>query len=212
MGGTSLDTVVKRLYEGMFLVDSGDAASDWDGVIKSIEKVISRAEGEVISLRKWDERRLAYDVNGKGRGTYILVYFNVDPLRITSIERDVQLSEQITRVLILRTDRMSQEDIDRPTPTMAVEIAASKAAAAKEKAAEEKAAEEKAAEEKAAAEAEADLGEEAASEEDQPAEAPAGEDVAEGAQDAEAGEEVAEVAQDAESSAESSPAPDETEG
>ncbi|MCK5175732.1 MAG: 30S ribosomal protein S6 [Planctomycetes bacterium] len=201
-----MDTVVKRLYEGMFLVDSGDAASDWDGTIKSIEKVISRAEGEVVSLRKWDERRLAYDVNGKGRGTYILVYFNVDPLRITSIERDVQLSEQITRVLVLRTDRMSQEDIDRPTPAMAVEIAAEKAAAAKEKAAEEKAAEEKAAAEAAAqAEAESDSGDQAASEEDQPADAPAGEDVAEVA---EAGEEVAEVAQDA---ADSSPQPDETE-
>ncbi len=192
MGGTSLDTVVKRLYEGMFLVDSGDAASDWDGVIKSIEKVISRAEGEVVSLRKWDERRLAYDVNGKGRGTYILVYFNVDPLRITSIERDVQLSEQITRVLVLRTDRMSQEDIDRPTPAMAVEIAAAKAAEAKEKAAEEKAAAE------AAAQAEADSGDAAASEADQPAEATVV-------------EEVAEVAQDAAGAEESSPQPDETE-
>jgi ribosomal protein S6 len=182
-------------------------------VIKSIEKVISRAEGEVVSMRKWDERRLAYDVNSKGRGTYILVYFNVDPLRITSIERDVQLSEQITRVLILRTDRMSQEDIDRPTPAMAAEIAAKKAVEAREKAAEEKAAAEKAAAE-AAAQAEADSGDQAASEEDQPAEAAAGEEVAEVAQDAEAGEDVAGVAQDAEGSqdgAEASPAPDETE-
>jgi small subunit ribosomal protein S6 len=111
-----LSTAVKRLYEGLFLVDSNEAASDWQGVVGAIEKVLSRAEAEVVSLRKWEERKLCYDVKKRGRGTYILVYFNVDTSKITSIERDVQLSEQILRVMILTTDRMTQEDIDCETP------------------------------------------------------------------------------------------------
>jgi len=111
-----LETAIKRLYEGLFLIDSAKAASDWDGAIGAIEKVLSRAEAEVETLSKWDERRLAYDVKKKSRGTYILTYFNCDPLKITAIERDVQLSEDIMRVMILTTDRMSQEDIERETP------------------------------------------------------------------------------------------------
>jgi len=124
-----LSTAVKRLYEGMFLVDSNEAASDWQGVIDAIEKIFSRADAEVVSLKKWDDRRMTYQIKKKSRGTYILTYFNADPLKITSIERDVQLSEQILRVMVLTTDRMSQEDIDRATPLDLVEKAEAEAKA-----------------------------------------------------------------------------------
>ncbi len=150
-----METVVKRTYEGLFLVDSGEAAADWKQVTGAIEKILSRSESEVISLRKWDDRRLAYEINKKNRGTFILAYFDCDPGRIGSIERDVQLSENVIRVLILRTDRMTAEMMDKPTPAM-VESAAAEArvAAAEAKAAEAAAAAEaKAAEATVAAEA-----------------------------------------------------------
>jgi small subunit ribosomal protein S6 len=121
IGGISLDTVVKRLYEGLFLVDSGQAAADWDGIISAIEKALARADAEVVSINKWDERKLAYDIGSKARGTYILVYFNGDPSRIAAIERDVNLSEQIIRVMILRTEKMSKEDIGKETPVAIAE-------------------------------------------------------------------------------------------
>ena len=144
-----MDTAVKRLYEGLFLVDSGQAAADWDGVISAIEKILKRADAEVVTIKKWDERKLAYDVEGKSRGTYILVYFNGDTSRIGSIERDVQLSEKIMRVLILRTEKMSQTEIDKEVPFEIAEKRAAKAAAAMEKVQAERA---EKAEEKAQAE------------------------------------------------------------
>jgi len=117
-----LKTVVnKKLYEAMFLVDSAEAAGDWDGVNGAIRKILERAGAEIVSIRKWDERRLAYDINGKSRGTYILCYFRVDGERIREIERDVQLSERIMRVLILCAEHMSQEDIEKDTPAVLVE-------------------------------------------------------------------------------------------
>jgi small subunit ribosomal protein S6 len=154
MGDTDLETEVKRLYEGMFLVDSGLAASDWDGVIASVETVLSRADAETVSLHKWDERSLAYAVVGKGRGTYILTYFHADPGRISGIERDVQLSESLMRVLVLRTDKMGHGDIDKKTPAQKVaEAIAAAAAAAELKAKSEAAAESEVKEEAPADEA-----------------------------------------------------------
>lgn len=111
-----MNTVVKKLYEGLFLVDSGEAAADWDGINKAIGKVLARSDAEVVSIRKWDERRLAYDINGKSRGTYILTYFRGDPSKIAAIERAVQLSEQIMRILIIRTDKMSAKDMEKAPP------------------------------------------------------------------------------------------------
>jgi small subunit ribosomal protein S6 len=136
-----LNTVVKKLYEGLFLVDSGEAAADWDGINKAIEKVLARGDADVVSIKKWDERRLAYDINSKSRGTYILTYFRGDPTKVAAIERGVQLSEQIMRVLILRTDRMNKEDLEKDTPAMMAErteAVAKTEAAARAKAAEAK--------------------------------------------------------------------------
>ncbi|HEV57611.1 MAG TPA: 30S ribosomal protein S6 [Phycisphaerales bacterium] len=107
---------MKRLYEAMFLVDSSLAATEWDAVRGTIEHILTRHGGEIVSFKKWDERRLAYEIEGKSRGTYILVYFRGAADQIGAIERDVQLSERILRVLILRTDRMKAADLDKATP------------------------------------------------------------------------------------------------
>jgi len=134
-----LETAVKRLYEGMFLVDSALAAQDWQKILDEIKRIMDRAEAEVVSQKKWDERRLCYEVNKKNRGTYILTYFNCETSRIGGIERDVQLSELITRVLVLRTDKMTPGDLEKLTPLEAVAAEEAERAAAAEAAAEAKA-------------------------------------------------------------------------
>jgi small subunit ribosomal protein S6 len=107
-----LKAVVKRLYEAMFLVDSVTQA-DWDKTNTAIKKMLGKAGAEIVSIKKWDERRLAYEINGKNRGTYILCYFQADGQKIRQIERDAQLSELILRVLILGTEGRSKEDIEQ---------------------------------------------------------------------------------------------------
>jgi small subunit ribosomal protein S6 len=96
-----LKTVAAKLYEGMFLVDSALAASDWQGVINTIRSILDKAGVEIVSVKKWDERKLAYGIKGKSRGTYILAYFRADGSQVAPIERAAQISEDIIRVLIL---------------------------------------------------------------------------------------------------------------
>jgi small subunit ribosomal protein S6 len=108
-----LKTITNKLYEAMFLVDSSRATADWEAILASIRGMLEKVGAEIVSLKRWDERRLAYDVDGYSRGTYILCYFPVDGERIGEIERDVQLSEQILRVLILTAEHLSQEDLEK---------------------------------------------------------------------------------------------------
>jgi len=116
-----LETLIKKLYEAMFLVDSAQAQSDWDVVNATIKNILERAEAEIVSIKKWDERRLAYEIDGKARGTYILCYFKADGRKIGDIERDVQLSERIMRVLILCGDHLREEDVEEDTPAIRAE-------------------------------------------------------------------------------------------
>jgi len=102
----------KRLYEGMFLVDSALATADWEGTLAFVENILKRADAEVVAIRKWGERKLAYDIEHKTRGTYILAYFKAEGSRIAGIEKDVLLSEKIMRVLILGTEKRPPEMIE----------------------------------------------------------------------------------------------------
>jgi len=116
-----METVVsKKLYEAMFLVDSAQAA-DWDATIATLKDVLRRADAEIVSIRKWDDRRLAYEIGRKNRGMYILCYFRADGEKIQEIERAVQLSERIMRVLILSAEQMTAEDIEKDTPASRAE-------------------------------------------------------------------------------------------
>ncbi len=135
-----METVAKnKLYEGMFLVDSSLAGADWDGIMSAIRTILEKAGAEIDSIRKWDDRRLAYEIKGKSRGTYILSYFRVDGERIQDIEKSVRLSEKIMRVLILSAERQRPEDIEKETPATKVEMEKEKRKAAKETAKEDKA-------------------------------------------------------------------------
>lgn len=107
-----METVIKKLYEGMFLVDSAQA-QNWDAIITAIKTILERAEAEIVSMKKWDDRKLAYGIGGKTRGTYILCYFRADGERIRDIERDVHLSERIMRVLILCAETREKRDIEK---------------------------------------------------------------------------------------------------
>jgi small subunit ribosomal protein S6 len=110
-----LKTVAAKLYEGMFLVDSALAASDWQGVINKIRSILDKAGAEIVSVDKWDERKLAYGIKGKSRGTYILTYFRADGSQVGPIERAAQLSEDIMRVLILCVEDVEERYLTKTT-------------------------------------------------------------------------------------------------
>ena len=99
-------------YEAMFLFDP-TFGSSFENCEAEIRRLMERAQAEIILCRRWDERRLAYKVNGRKRGVYVLVYFKARPDKIVPLERDVQISENVLRVLVLRADGVTQEMMER---------------------------------------------------------------------------------------------------
>jgi len=102
-----------KLYEAMFLIDSAEATTDWDGVTAAIRNILEKWGAEIVSMKKWDDRRLAYEINGKSKGTYILCYFKAEGGKLRNIEKDFNLSERIMRVLILCAEQRQTEDTER---------------------------------------------------------------------------------------------------
>ena len=99
----------------MFLVDTAQATSNWEGVLSEIDTLFTRAKVEVIGVHKWEENRLCYEIKKCKRGTYVLSYFHALPDAIQGLERDIQISEMILRVLVLRADHVTPEEMANPT-------------------------------------------------------------------------------------------------
>lgn len=94
-----------RTYEGMFLLDSTQAAQDWENLRKQIVAMLERRGAAILSAKKWAERKLAYEIKGHKRGTYFLAYFNMEPQYVKILREDFQLSEFILRSLVLVHDK-----------------------------------------------------------------------------------------------------------
>jgi small subunit ribosomal protein S6 len=92
----------------MFLFDNA-AVHEWSDMEAEVRRLFERIEAEPLVCVKFDERKLAYEIKGRKRGTYVLTYFDAGPQRITDLERDAQLSELILRVLVLRADKLTEE-------------------------------------------------------------------------------------------------------
>jgi small subunit ribosomal protein S6 len=88
-----------RLYESMFLVSNTRAKEGLDDVIAELTDLVSRAGGEVVNCGKWEERKLAYAIDGQRRGTYILCHWNGPPGAPAKVERQSRLSPLVLRVL-----------------------------------------------------------------------------------------------------------------
>ncbi len=96
--------MAENFYEGMFILDSSRYAQDAGGVSGQVSAMIEAAGGEVLVSRLWEERRLAYPIDGHRKGTYWLSYFKLDGAKIAELERKCQLSQTIIRVLFLKVD------------------------------------------------------------------------------------------------------------
>ncbi len=101
-----------KSYEAMFLMDPA-AASDWAAAEAEVRRILQRADAKVLGLKKWDERKLAYPIKRNKRGVYGLCFFEAPPEKISGLERDAQLSEQVLRVLVVRKDRLTPEEIEK---------------------------------------------------------------------------------------------------
>jgi len=97
-------------YEAMFLLSQAVAA-DLRGAVDHINEILARGKAEVIAMKKWDERRLAYEIKGQKRGVYILCYFKAPNTSLPGLERDCRLSEKVLRTLFLRCDHLTDDEM-----------------------------------------------------------------------------------------------------
>jgi small subunit ribosomal protein S6 len=93
-----------QCYDCFFLFDSNKYNRDPGGVAAQLHKIIEEHTGEILASRLWEERKLAYQIDGHSKGTYWMTYFNMDTSKLPEFNRACQLDENILRHLVTRVD------------------------------------------------------------------------------------------------------------
>ena len=104
-----------KQYEAMFLFGAA-FASDVEKAVGLARGIIERHGGELIVAKKWDERKLAYEIGGQKRGLYVITYFNGPGSAVGAIERDVNLSEDVLRVMLTDASHLNKDEMAAVEP------------------------------------------------------------------------------------------------
>ncbi len=105
--------MAERLYECMFVLNSGRYASDPAASEKSLLEMLERLGADVVARGPWQDGKLAYPIKGYRKGLHYLVYFKMDGSQVTELNRLCSLHDLVLRHLVLEHtpalfDAMSQ--------------------------------------------------------------------------------------------------------
>ena len=89
-----------KTYEMLYVLDSALADEARDAFVKKFEDVVTAANGEVVSTDKWGVKKLAYPINYKNDGFYVLMTFKAEGSVVKELDRVAGLSSEVLRTLI----------------------------------------------------------------------------------------------------------------
>ena len=89
-------------YEVMYVIDAALEDSARIELIDRFSELVKKNGGEIDRVDEWGKRRLAYAINYKTEGYYVLMYIKAPSELPKELERNFQISDKILRSLIIR--------------------------------------------------------------------------------------------------------------
>ncbi len=121
-------------YELVYVIDTALEDEARKAVVDRFNGMIESNGGKVEKVDEWGKRRLAYPINYKTEGYYVLVNFEAEPEVPREIERNLQIAESVLRYLVVKVE--DKRSNVKPRPVRVAPVAAEEAAAPAEQPAE----------------------------------------------------------------------------
>ena len=90
-------------YEVIFIIDPTLEDEKKDAAVERVKNVIA-AEGEVGNVDVWGLRKLAYPIQKKNEGYYVVIDFKAEPTLPAELDRRLRISEDFMRHIIVNKD------------------------------------------------------------------------------------------------------------
>ena len=94
----------KRTYEVVFIIDPGAGDDEVMRLSEAVQKIITGQGGIITKTEVMGKRQLAYEINHKKDGTYVLLEVEGSGAEIAELERRMRVNDQILRYMTIRVD------------------------------------------------------------------------------------------------------------
>lgn len=91
-----------RAYELMVIIDGDADDLAVDAAVERITEQITARGGEIKATDRWGRRRLAYEIDHKHEGSYVVFELLAAAGELDDLERQLRLSDDIVRHKLIR--------------------------------------------------------------------------------------------------------------
>lgn len=91
-----------RNYETMFIVNSDMNEDEVGVVVDKIKNIIENSSGEIEKVDLWGKKKLAYEINKKNEGYFVLINFSSNEVLPKELDRNFRIMDMIIRHIIVK--------------------------------------------------------------------------------------------------------------
>ena len=89
-------------YELLYILNNDLADEMKEQVIEKLNAVVTANGGTIDNVDKWGTKRLAYPINYKNEGYYVLVNFTSPATLPDELERVMRITDSVIRFMIVK--------------------------------------------------------------------------------------------------------------
>ncbi len=89
-------------YELLYIIDNDLADEAKEATVAKISAVITDNGGTIDNVDKWGTKRLAYPINYKSEGYYVLVNFSAAATLPSELERVLRITDSVMRFTVVK--------------------------------------------------------------------------------------------------------------
>lgn len=89
-------------YEILYIIDNLVEDTAKEALVQKFSDIVTEAGGTVDTIDKWGARKLAYPIDYKTEGYYVLMNFTCNPEVPAEIERVMNITDSIMRHMIIK--------------------------------------------------------------------------------------------------------------
>jgi small subunit ribosomal protein S6 len=93
-----------KKYELMFIINPTILEEGKEAVIAKVNTILTNAGATVLKSEKWGERKLAYPIDKKKTGFYVLTTLEMDGTKLTEVESKLNITEEVMRYMVVKND------------------------------------------------------------------------------------------------------------
>jgi small subunit ribosomal protein S6 len=94
--------ILMNKYEIMYIINPALIDDARTEAMAKVEGILTAGGAINVKAEKWGERKLAYPIEKKQSGYYILTTFEIDGTKLADIEKKLNITESVMRYIIVK--------------------------------------------------------------------------------------------------------------